>query len=93
MIERKPSYIGEIIKLAKPEDYDYVNLNSYVCLESDLREVEEQRDRLIQWLLEIISHGPDIYGKDWKDFYKEDFKKLKEITGLSWEELKRKVEE
>lgn len=80
MIERKPAYGMTAVM--------YNTEFRQICLESDLREVEEQRDRLLGWILGNISHGPDIYGKDWKEFYKDDLNNLKSITGLSWEELK-----
>jgi len=88
MIERKPAYC-----ISDYTDYDVDNRNGDWCKVEDLREVEEQRDRLLKWVLEPISRGPviHIYGKDWKEFYKEDMKRLEQITGLSWEELKGNV--
>ena len=103
MSERKPGYYGGFYD---PNNKCFVDGD--ICLESDLREVEAdrdkykgQRDRIAETLrdciIEIMNHFKEKYDdvsyEKIKRYYKKEIDFLCEFYGLSWEELKRKGEE
>jgi len=92
---KKQSYLIEgvySLMYGKMNEKVYLNKVDRVCLESDLREVEGQRDSAYAKLSDTAKICM-VFCKELPIHLQKPFRSvIEESTGLSWEELKRKVE-